>query len=103
MRVHLLDLFAALVGVEPQPGSDHRIGARIAARVAVTVPGTPLHRGEHVGMPLRTAISSLDRPARRAEARAAFGLDPDRPTLLVFGGWYLLSARKYRAAGGKTE
>ena len=68
------------------PGLANRIGARIAARVAVTVPGTPLHRAEHVGMPLRTAISSLDRPARRAEARAAFGLDPDRPTLLVFGG-----------------
>jgi UDP-N-acetylglucosamine--N-acetylmuramyl-(pentapeptide) pyrophosphoryl-undecaprenol N-acetylglucosamine transferase len=37
-------------------------------------------------MPLRTAITTLDRPARRAEARAHFGLDPDRPTLLVFGG-----------------
>jgi UDP-N-acetylglucosamine--N-acetylmuramyl-(pentapeptide) pyrophosphoryl-undecaprenol N-acetylglucosamine transferase len=68
------------------PGLANRIGARIAARVAVTVPGTPLHRGEHVGMPLRTAISGLDRAARRAEARAAFGLDADRPTLLVFGG-----------------
>jgi UDP-N-acetylglucosamine--N-acetylmuramyl-(pentapeptide) pyrophosphoryl-undecaprenol N-acetylglucosamine transferase len=37
-------------------------------------------------MPLRRAISTLDRPARRAEARATFGLDPDRPTLLVVGG-----------------
>ena len=37
-------------------------------------------------MPLRTAISSLDRAALRAEARAEFGLDADRPTLLVFGG-----------------
>ncbi|TQN43415.1 UDP-N-acetylglucosamine-N-acetylmuramylpentapeptide N-acetylglucosamine transferase [Blastococcus colisei] len=68
------------------PGLANRIGARLAARVAVTAPGTPLHRGEHVGMPLRTAIGSLDRAARRAEARAAFGLDADRPTLLVFGG-----------------
>ena len=42
---------------------------------------------EHVGMPLRTAISSLDRAAPPAPRRAAaFGLDADRPTLLVFGG-----------------
>ncbi|CCG03126.1 undecaprenyldiphospho-muramoylpentapeptide beta-N-acetylglucosaminyltransferase [Blastococcus saxobsidens] len=68
------------------PGLANRIGARLAARVAVTAPGTPLHRGEHVGMPLRRAISSLDRAARRAEARTEFGLDADLPTLLVFGG-----------------
>jgi UDP-N-acetylglucosamine--N-acetylmuramyl-(pentapeptide) pyrophosphoryl-undecaprenol N-acetylglucosamine transferase len=68
------------------PGLANRVGARFAARVAVTVPGTRLRHAQHVGMPLRTAISSLDRAARRAEARAAFGLDPDRPTLLVFGG-----------------
>ena len=68
------------------PGLANRVGARFAARVAVTVAGTPLHKGEHVGMPLRTAVSTLDRSARRAEARAAFGLDADRPTLLVFGG-----------------
>jgi UDP-N-acetylglucosamine--N-acetylmuramyl-(pentapeptide) pyrophosphoryl-undecaprenol N-acetylglucosamine transferase len=68
------------------PGLANRVGARLAARVAVTVPGTPLYRAEHVGMPLRSAITSLDRVARRAEARAAFGLDADRPTLLVFGG-----------------
>jgi UDP-N-acetylglucosamine--N-acetylmuramyl-(pentapeptide) pyrophosphoryl-undecaprenol N-acetylglucosamine transferase len=68
------------------PGLANRIGARLAARVAVTVPGTPLFRGEHVGMPLRTTITSLDRAAHRGKARATFGLDADRPTLLVFGG-----------------
>jgi UDP-N-acetylglucosamine--N-acetylmuramyl-(pentapeptide) pyrophosphoryl-undecaprenol N-acetylglucosamine transferase len=31
-------------------------------------------------------ISTLDRAALRDEARRTFGLDPDRPTLLVFGG-----------------
>lgn len=68
------------------PGLANRIGARVAARVAVTTPGTPLRGGVHVGMPLRTAISSLDRAARRTGARATFGLHADRPTLLVFGG-----------------
>jgi UDP-N-acetylglucosamine--N-acetylmuramyl-(pentapeptide) pyrophosphoryl-undecaprenol N-acetylglucosamine transferase len=68
------------------PGLANRIGARLAARVAVTVPGTPLRGAVPVGMPLRTSISRLDRAARRAEGRATFGLDADRPTLLVFGG-----------------
>jgi UDP-N-acetylglucosamine--N-acetylmuramyl-(pentapeptide) pyrophosphoryl-undecaprenol N-acetylglucosamine transferase len=31
-------------------------------------------------------VSTLDRSALRAEARAFFGLDPDRPTLVVTGG-----------------
>jgi UDP-N-acetylglucosamine--N-acetylmuramyl-(pentapeptide) pyrophosphoryl-undecaprenol N-acetylglucosamine transferase len=68
------------------PGLANRIGARLAARVAVTAPGTPLRGAELVGMPLRRTISGLDRAARRAEARAEFSLDADRPTLLVFGG-----------------
>jgi len=68
------------------PGLANRVGARLAARVGVTVPGTPLHRGEHVGMPLRRAIATLDRAGLRAQAREEFGLDADRPTLLVFGG-----------------
>ncbi|MGY1827807.1 undecaprenyldiphospho-muramoylpentapeptide beta-N-acetylglucosaminyltransferase [Blastococcus sp. SYSU DS0541] len=88
------------------PGLANRVGARLAARVAVTSPGTPLHRGEHVGMPLRRAISTLDRAARRAEARAEFGLDPDRPTLLVFGGSQgaaSLNRAAVAAAGALTE
>ena len=52
------------------PGLANRIGARLAARVAVTVPGTRCTRGEHVGMPLRRRSAALDRAARRAEARA---------------------------------
>ena len=56
------------------PGLANRIGARLAARVAVTVPGTPLPNAEHVGMPLRTAISSLDRAA--PPRRGAGGVRP---------------------------
>ncbi|MFN8194997.1 MAG: undecaprenyldiphospho-muramoylpentapeptide beta-N-acetylglucosaminyltransferase [Nocardioidaceae bacterium] len=68
------------------PGLANRAGARIAARVAVSFPDTPLPRAEYVGLPIRRMISTLDRAALRAEARAFFGLDPDRPTLLVTGG-----------------
>jgi UDP-N-acetylglucosamine--N-acetylmuramyl-(pentapeptide) pyrophosphoryl-undecaprenol N-acetylglucosamine transferase len=68
------------------PGLANRVGARFAKRVAVAVPGTPLPGAEVVGIPLRRSITTLDRAALRAEARAFFGLDPDAPTLLVFGG-----------------
>ncbi|RZQ63225.1 undecaprenyldiphospho-muramoylpentapeptide beta-N-acetylglucosaminyltransferase [Amycolatopsis suaedae] len=67
-------------------GLANKVGARFAARVAVAVPGTPLPGAEVVGIPLRRSITTLDRPALRAEARRHFGLDPDAPTLLVFGG-----------------
>ena len=68
------------------PGLANKIGARIAARVAVSFPDTPLPRAEYVGLPIRRMISQLDRAAVRDEARAFFGLDPDRPTLVVTGG-----------------
>ena len=68
------------------PGLANKAGARIARRVAVSFPDTPLPKAEYVGLPLRTMISGLDRAALRAEARRWFDLDPDRPTLLVTGG-----------------
>ncbi|WP_028635940.1 undecaprenyldiphospho-muramoylpentapeptide beta-N-acetylglucosaminyltransferase [Nocardioides sp. URHA0032] len=68
------------------PGLANKAGARFAERVLVSFPDTPLRKAEYVGLPIRTMISGLDRAARRAEARAFFGLDPDRPTLLVTGG-----------------
>ncbi len=69
-----------------RPGLANRLGARRAAAVGITFPGTPLQRGEVVGMPLRAEIVSLDRAALRDEAARFFGLDPARPVLLVFGG-----------------
>ena len=68
------------------PGVANKVGARLATRVAVSFPGTPLPKAELVGLPIRRMISTLDREAMRAEARAFFGLDPERPTLLVTGG-----------------
>lgn len=68
------------------PGYGNKVGARVAARVAVSFPDTRLPKAEYVGLPIRRMISTLDRPALRAEARAFFGLDPDLPTVVVTGG-----------------
>jgi UDP-N-acetylglucosamine--N-acetylmuramyl-(pentapeptide) pyrophosphoryl-undecaprenol N-acetylglucosamine transferase len=67
-------------------GLANKVGARIAARVATAVPGTGLPAAEVIGIPLRRAISALDRPALRAEARAHYRLPAEGPVLLVFGG-----------------
>lgn len=69
-----------------KPGLANVLGARRAAAVGVAFEGTPLRGSEVVGMPLRSEIIALDRRAARAEAAEAFGLDPDRPVLLAFGG-----------------
>lgn len=67
-------------------GLANRIGARFAQRVTVAAEGTELRGAEVVGIPLRRSITTLDRVAMRAKAREHFGLAPDAPTLLVFGG-----------------
>jgi UDP-N-acetylglucosamine--N-acetylmuramyl-(pentapeptide) pyrophosphoryl-undecaprenol N-acetylglucosamine transferase len=69
-----------------RPGLANRVGALFTRRVAVAFDTTPLRGAVHVGMPMRTAISQLDRAAARASAREALGLDPARPTLIVTGG-----------------
>lgn len=68
------------------PGLANRLGARSAAAVGVAFEGTPLPGARVVGMPLRREIVELDAAALRAEAAARYGLDPDKPTVLVFGG-----------------
>ena len=73
------------------PGLTNRVAARWADRVAVTFPGSaPRFRYQErcvvTGNPVRPDVLELDRDARRAEAVAAFGLDPERRTVLVFGG-----------------
>jgi UDP-N-acetylglucosamine--N-acetylmuramyl-(pentapeptide) pyrophosphoryl-undecaprenol N-acetylglucosamine transferase len=67
-------------------GLANRVGARFAQRVlsAVERPGLP--RVEVVGVPVRAAITALDRIGLRAQARAHFGFDDDATVLLVFGG-----------------
>jgi UDP-N-acetylglucosamine--N-acetylmuramyl-(pentapeptide) pyrophosphoryl-undecaprenol N-acetylglucosamine transferase len=70
----------------PLPGLANRVGARLTRRVAISTPGTKLPHATLTGIPLRPALLDLDRPALRPAARRAFSLQPDLPTLLVFGG-----------------
>ena len=68
-----------------RPGLANRVGARLTPHVFSSVPGT-IRGASVIGLPLRQAISHLDRATLRAQAREAFGLRPDAPVLLVFGG-----------------
>ncbi len=67
-------------------GWANRVGARWAQRVLSAVPEPGLRDVEVVGVPVREAITSLDRAAVRAQARAHFGFADDDRVLLVFGG-----------------
>lgn len=74
------------------PGLANRVAARFAAGVYTAFPDTPLPGAEFIGMPLRANVAELaslderDRAERRRRTRKEFGLDEDRPTLLVSGG-----------------
>lgn len=75
-----------------RPGLANRLGARWAAAVAVTFPGTPLRGATTTGLPLRPPVAALaaarqaDAAAARRAAAEALGLDPSATTLLVTGG-----------------
>ena len=45
------------------PGLANRLGARLTRHVAIGQPGTPLPHAQHLGIPLRRAIATLDRVA----------------------------------------
>lgn len=68
-----------------RPGIANRLGARFTSHVFVSFGGT-LPGGSVMALPLRHAIATMDRLSMRAAARRHFGLDPDAPVLLVFGG-----------------
>src|SRR5690625_3541297 len=70
----------------PLPGLANRLGARLTPHVFTGHPHADIRNGRFVGIPLRGQISSLDRLALGDKARAHFGLRPELPTLLIFGG-----------------
>lgn len=72
------------------PGIANRLAMKLTRHVVVGFDHQPvqarsLRQAQVVGVPLRRAIATLDRGARRGEARAHFGLRPDAPVLFVFG------------------
>jgi UDP-N-acetylglucosamine--N-acetylmuramyl-(pentapeptide) pyrophosphoryl-undecaprenol N-acetylglucosamine transferase len=71
-------------------GVANRLGLKVTPYVALGFPHQldqePRVKGKRVvGVPLRRSIATLDRARQRVAARQHFGLDPDRPTLFVFG------------------
>lgn len=66
-------------------GIANKLGARFAVATLAAFSGSGLD-AEVVGNPVRREIAALDRAGLRAEAREAYGLDPDAPTVLVMGG-----------------
>lgn len=85
-----------------RPGLANRGAARMTRHVFTASRAGRLPHATVIGIPLRPSISQLDRGALRARARAEFGLRPDRPTLLVFGGSQ--GARSInRAASGAAD
>jgi UDP-N-acetylglucosamine--N-acetylmuramyl-(pentapeptide) pyrophosphoryl-undecaprenol N-acetylglucosamine transferase len=76
--------------VNVPPGVANRMGMRFTRNVAAGFPhqlvqSPAMRHARVVGVPLRQSIANLDRAALRSQARAHFGLDPDLPTLFVFG------------------
>jgi UDP-N-acetylglucosamine--N-acetylmuramyl-(pentapeptide) pyrophosphoryl-undecaprenol N-acetylglucosamine transferase len=74
-----------------RPGLANRIAARFAEHIAVTFPASPERfpdpsRCRFTGNPVQQRLRDLDRVGLRGASRERLGLDPQRPTLLVFGG-----------------
>jgi UDP-N-acetylglucosamine--N-acetylmuramyl-(pentapeptide) pyrophosphoryl-undecaprenol N-acetylglucosamine transferase len=76
--------------VNVPPGIANRLGALVTPHLAVGFEHQrrqvrSLRHARVVGVPLRRGIATLDRLARRDQARAHFGLHPDAPVLFAFG------------------
>ena len=85
------DLPIVIHEVNVPPGVANRMGMKFSKNVAVGFPHQPrlaesLRDARVVGVPLRTALTHLDRAAVRPEALHRFGLRPDLPVLFVSGG-----------------
>lgn len=69
-----------------RPGVANRLAARLTRHVFTASAAVRLPHAEPIGIPLRPAITGLDRATAAPAARERFGLRPDLPALLVTGG-----------------
>ncbi|HEY4333254.1 MAG TPA: undecaprenyldiphospho-muramoylpentapeptide beta-N-acetylglucosaminyltransferase [Ilumatobacteraceae bacterium] len=82
----LLRIPVVVVSYDRIPGLASRVSARFATACAVAFEGSTLPRARYTGAPVRLALTQMDRPAQRAEARAALGIPGDRFVVAAFGG-----------------
>ena len=68
------------------PGLANKLAARLTSHVYTSFPQTPLPHADCIGLPMRRAITDLDRVALQRQARLGFELHAELPTLLVSGG-----------------
>ena len=69
-----------------RPGVANRLAARMTTHVFTAGPAVQLAHATAIGIPLRRAITGLDRPAVRTAARQRFGLRHEGPVLMATGG-----------------
>ncbi|HEY3502128.1 MAG TPA: UDP-N-acetylglucosamine--N-acetylmuramyl-(pentapeptide) pyrophosphoryl-undecaprenol N-acetylglucosamine transferase [Actinocatenispora sp.] len=84
------------------PGVANRLAARMTTHVFTASPNVRLPHATPVGIPLRPAITELDRAALRDAARRRFGLRPDGPVLMATGGSQGAQAINVAVSGAAT-
>ncbi|GAB3811152.1 undecaprenyldiphospho-muramoylpentapeptide beta-N-acetylglucosaminyltransferase [Micromonospora zhanjiangensis] len=94
--------------VNVPPGVANRLGMKFTKHIAAGFPhqivqSESMREARVVGVPLRRAISQLDRTANRAAVRAHFGLRPDLPTLFISGGSQGARSINLAVAGAAKE
>lgn len=86
LAAHNLNIPVVIHEGNAKPGLANKVGAKKAHLVATAFENTPIAGARYVGMPMRGEVASVDRNARRNDARKALGLDADLPTIIVTGG-----------------
>jgi UDP-N-acetylglucosamine--N-acetylmuramyl-(pentapeptide) pyrophosphoryl-undecaprenol N-acetylglucosamine transferase len=85
------------------PGLANKLAARLTSHVYTAFPKTPLPHADCIGLPMRRAITDLDRVALQRQARLGFELHAELPTLLVSGGSQGASQLNTAAVGAWPE